>query len=136
MRTEKVQIERRSRVELAWAGVRCGLCGRWLGLEEGFSFPVGDEITEARVGVRVGLLVSRLPELVGEEVKCRLGVVGIFADYEYMCDSPTPHRKPLSKHLQKVSFPGLPADDQDFCDGGEQFLKVRAMTRRPFKGVR
>ena len=106
-----------------------------MGSEEGFSFPVGDKLTEACVGVGVGSIVSRLPELAGEEVECRLGVSRIFPDYEYVCDSPAPHREPLSKHLQKMSFPGLPADNQDFCDGGEQFLEVRAMTRRPFKGV-
>jgi hypothetical protein len=30
---------------------------------------------------------------------------------------------------------GLPADDQDFCDGGEQLFQVHAMVQRPFKGV-
>lgn len=106
-----------------------------LGSEEGFSFPVGDKLAEACIGEGVELTVSGLPELAGEEAECRVGVSRVFPDYEYVYDSATLQRKPLAKHLQKVSFPGLPADDQDFCDGGEQLLEVYAMVRRPFKGV-
>jgi hypothetical protein len=84
---------------------------RWLGSEEGFSFAVGDKPAEAPVGVAVIGIVSRLPELSREAVEDRFGVVGVLSDYQDVRDLPSCSWKFVSKHLQKVSFLGLPADD-------------------------
>ena len=106
---------------------------RQLGLEEGCSFPVGDKLAETPAGD--GVIARQITEVGGEVLESRPRVRRILSNYIQVIHSPPTPREPLPKHLQKMSFFGLPADYEDFCDGWQQFFEVGPMVRRPFKRV-